>query len=244
MFWTIPSQAGCAELFASDIVSALFFSKPMTPTDSRVNSSDDEDNITTLGQASVLIDLFLPSPIGRYTLIILSVLSDQMKKKVRSRLESQILIAESQEAVVRLDQGTDPPDWEFEIPVDNRSPDQIELVGIDLVFGQKRWRRQFGDIFWNKELGIPDPLFIRTHPIEPNSRETIEFYHTPPIWVYNTRKPFTIRVVGSIIYSTSFGQVKLPVRTSVRITEEMVDKYFPEAAKEFDRKFRESGDLV
>lgn len=188
-------------------------------------------------QIAVLIDLASSSRIGRALIAVGTALSGRIKQEMRSKLESEIQIARSGETVIRLDQGTDPPDWEFEIPIDNRSSDELEIVGLDLRFGRKRWRRQFGDLFWNKNAGVRDPRFLDTHVISPNSKDKINLYHTPPAWVYNAKKPFTIRIVGAILLSTSFGQIKLSVRTGARVTDEMVERDFPQAAEDFNRLF-------
>ncbi|SNR43215.1 hypothetical protein SAMN06264855_10674 [Halorubrum vacuolatum] len=182
------------------------------------------------------------------TMYRLGLLSwDRLTGRVRDHLVQDVHIASHEHMgdypVETAVFGNKNPGWlEFELPIQNESEDEMSVSGVDLRFGLNSGGAEIGHVIWNSETGVEKPKYISCRKISPHGVGYLKIHVTPPEYVFRAKRPFNVRVAGTVQLDTSFGEIQVPVASSGRFMEGDFEDLFAEALDDFERRWsRELG---
>lgn len=183
------------------------------------------------------------------TMYRLGLLSwDRLTGRVRDHLVQDVYIASREHMgeypVETAVFGSKNPGWlEFKLPIQNESEDELSVSGVDLRFGLNHGGAEIGHVIWDSETGVEKPKYISCREISPHRLENLKIHVTPPKYVFRAKKSFTVRVVGTVQFDTSFGEIQVPVTSSGRFIQGDFEHLFAEALDDFGRRWgRELGE--
>lgn len=181
-----------------------------------------------------------------YRLVLLSW--DRLTGRIRDHLVQNVHIASHEHMgeypVETAVFGNKNPGWlEFKLPIQNESEDEMSVSGVDLRFGLNRGGAEIGHVIWDSETGVEKPKYISRRKISPHEVEHLKIHVTPPEYVFRAKKPFNVRVAGTVQLDTSFGEIQVPVASSGRFMEGDFEDLFADALDDFGRRWgRELGE--